>query len=105
MSHQCVTALQDIAQTGPYLFAVVPGVCLIAAVVFICEGLSVVLSREYAAKRVSGGGRFVPAEFLGTSWDLLSIGTWAIPLSLALVGMLTLPIAVRKIRPLISRHD
>lgn len=90
---------------GPYLFAVVPGVCLIAAVVFICEAASVILSREYAAKRVSGGGRFVPAEFLGTSWDLSFIGTWAIPLGLALAGMLTLPIAIRRIRPLISRHD
>ena len=93
------------ALAGPYLFAVVPGVCLIAAVVFICEALSVILSREYAAKRVSGGGRFVAAEFLGTSWDLSSIGTWAIPLGLALAGMLTLPIAIRRIRPLISRHD
>ena len=90
---------------GPYLFAVVPGVCLIAAVVFICEAASVILSREYAAKRVSGGGQFVPAEFLGTNWDLLSYGTWAITLGLALVGMWTLPVAIRRIRPLISRHD
>ena len=90
---------------GPYLFAVVPGVCLIAAVVFVFEAASVILSREYAAKRVSGGGRFVAAEFLGTSWDLSSIGTWAIPLGLVLAGMFTLPVAVRRIRPLISRHD
>ena len=93
------------ALAGPYLFAVVPGVCLIAAVVFICEAASVILSREYAAKRVSGGGQFVPAEFLGTNWDPLSFGTWAIPLGLVLAGMFTLPVAVRRIRPLISRHD
>lgn len=93
------------ALAGPYLFAVVPGACLIAAVVFICEAASVILSREYAAKRVSGGGQFVPVEFLGTNWDPLSFGTWAIPLGLLLVGMLTLPVAVRSIRPLISRHD
>jgi len=89
----------------PYLFAVIPGGCLLAATVFICEAASVILSREYAARRVSVGGRFMPAEFLGTSWDPLALATWAIPLGLALVGMLTLPIAVRRIRPLIGRHD
>ena len=93
------------ALAGPYLFAVIPGGCLLGATVFICEAASVILSREYAAKRVSVGGRFVPAEFLGTNWDPLSLGTWAIPLGLALVGMLTLPVAVRRIRPLMSRHD
>ena len=93
------------ALAGPYLFAVIPGGCLLGATVFICEAASVILSREFAAKRVSVGGRFVSAEFLGTNWDPLSLGTWAIPLGLALVGMLTLPVALRRIRPLMSRHD
>ena len=90
---------------GPYLFAVIPAASLMAAVVFLCEALSVLLSREYAAKRVSGGGRWVPAEFLGTSWEPSSLGTWAVPAGLLLVGTLTLPVAVRMIGPLVRRHD
>lgn len=90
---------------GPYLFALIPGLCLAGAVVFVCEALSVILSREYAAKRASGAGQLVPAEFLGTSWDPLAAGTWAIPSGLALVGIFTLPIAIRRIRPLLGHHD
>ncbi len=93
------------ALAGPYLFAVIPAVCLMGAVVFVCEALSVILSREYTAKRGSGGGQLLPAEFLGTSWDPLAPGTWAIPLTLALVCLFTLPIAVRRIRPLLGHHD
>jgi branched-chain amino acid transport system permease protein len=83
---------------GPYLFAVIPGVCLLAAIIFLCEALSVVLSREYAARRLAIGGEFVPAQFLGTTWDPLSLWTWAIPIGLVLVCSLTLPTAIRKIR-------
>lgn len=90
---------------GRYVFALIPGVSLIALVVFVCEALSVILSREYAAKRATGGGQFVAAEFLGTAWDPLSLGTWAIPSGLALVCIFTLPIAIRGIRPLLGNHD
>lgn len=89
---------------GPYLFAIIPAVSLIGAVVFVCEALSVILSREYAAKRFAGG-QLAPAEFLGTSWDPLSLATWAIPIGLALVCIITLPIAIRRIRPLLGQHD
>ena len=93
------------ALAGPYLFAVVPAASLMAALVFLCEALSVLLSREYAAKRVFGGGRWVAAEFLGNRWEPASLVTWAVPLGLLLVGLSTLPVAVRMIVPLVRRHD
>lgn len=93
------------ALAGPYLFAVVPAASLMAAVVFLCEALSVLLSREYAAKRASSGGRWVAAEFLGTHWEPASPVTWIAPLVLLLVGLSTLPVAVRMIAPWVRRHD
>ncbi len=90
---------------GPYLFAIIPGVSATALVVFVCEALSVILSREYASKRAAGAGQLVPAEFLGTSWDPMSMGIWAIPLGLAIVSVITLPMAIRRIRPLLGQHD
>ena len=93
------------ALAGPYLFAVVPAASLMAALVFLCEALSVLLSREYAAKRVSGGSRWMTAEFLGNRWEPASAVTWLVPLGLLLVGLATLPVAVRMIAPLVRRHD
>ena len=89
---------------GPYLLALVPGVGLLVLVIFVCEALSAFLSREYAAKRVVGGGSFVPAEFLGTHWDPTSWVTWAVPVGLALVCWFSLPAAIRRIRPLLNPH-
>ena len=88
----------------PYLLALVPGVGMLALVIFVCEALSAFLSREYAAKRVVSGGSFVPAEFLGTHWDPSSWVTWTLPAALALVCWLTLPPAIRRIRTLLSPH-
>lgn len=89
----------------PYLFALLPGLCLTGAVVFLCEALAVVLSREYAAKRLAAGDAPALAEFLGTRWDPSALGTWALPAGLLFVGLATLPLAARMIRSAAGPHD
>lgn len=83
---------------GAYLFALIPAACLLGSVVFVCEALSVVLSREYAEKRAVAGGANLPAQFLGSTWDAQSLQTWSIPAVLAVLCWFTLPIAIRRLR-------
>lgn len=69
-----------------YGFAAASFICLVGAVVFTCEMLGNMLSRDYLAQTARLGG-MQPIALFGRAWLPAAAGTWAVPLAAIAAGL------------------